>query len=83
MLLNTMGHGECFGEYSMLDDMPASASVVATEAGKALRIDQARFKNFLASEDRIGRLVYRNMLKLLVERLKLREGARDLPLLVR
>ena len=34
--LNTLRAGDCFGEYSLIDQNPTSASVVATEAGELL-----------------------------------------------
>ncbi len=80
--LNTLRSGDCFGEYSLLDDMNASASVVGEELGSVLVVPNEHFRNVLASDDRIARIVYHNMLRALVGRLKRRESQLELPLIV-
>jgi CRP-like cAMP-binding protein len=75
--LNHLSKGRCFGEYSLLDEMQASASVVAATPGTVLTIPHSALLNLLASDDRIGRTVYRNMLTELVGRLKRRESQFD------
>lgn len=46
--LNIMGPGEVFGEVSLLDGAPRSATIVPLEPCAMLVIQQARFKHFLA-----------------------------------
>lgn len=75
--LNRLSKGRCFGEYSLLDEMQASASVVAMTPGAVLSIPHNELLNLLATDDRIGRTVYRNMLTELVGRLKRRESQYD------
>ncbi|GLQ35697.1 Crp/Fnr family transcriptional regulator [Amylibacter marinus] len=41
--------GDCFGEFSALDDSPRSASVVASEECLAARIDQANYIRLMQS----------------------------------
>ena len=68
--LNMLQAGDCFGEYSLLDDQPTSASVVASEAGELLKIPRAAFEAVLHSHDRVAKTVYGNMLRILIERLR-------------
>src|SRR5262245_37992074 len=39
--LNTLKAGDCFGEYSLIDQQPASASVIATQPGELLQVTKA------------------------------------------
>src|SRR5262245_49808015 len=68
--LSTLRAGDCFGEYSLLDQQPTSASVVAAEAGKLLKITQPAFEAILQANDRIAKTVYGNMLHILIDRLR-------------
>jgi len=68
--LNTLTAGDCFGEYSLLDQQPTAASVVATEAGELLKIPQPVFETILQAHDRIAKIVYSNMLRILIGRLR-------------
>ncbi len=81
-ILNTLAAESCFGEYSMLDDMPASASVVGEKPGRMFRIDHAKLHNLLSLDDHLARIVYRNMLVELVGRLKRRESEIDRSLII-
>ena len=38
--LNTLKEGDCFGEYSLIDQQPASASVIATQPGELRTLRQ-------------------------------------------
>ncbi len=80
--LNLLVPGDYFGEYSLTDGRPASASIVALEPGSLLRISKNDFEDFLSGDDRIGRTVYHNLLKLLVKRLRQREEEYDQVLIV-
>jgi CRP-like cAMP-binding protein len=62
--------GDCIGEYSFVDNNPASASVAAKSASEVFRISHAEFQRKLDAEPEIGRNVYRNLLRLLVARLR-------------
>jgi CRP/FNR family transcriptional regulator, cyclic AMP receptor protein len=68
--LNALRAGDCFGEYSLLDHQPHSASVVATEAGELLKIPHPAFEAILQAHDRIAKTVYANMLRTLIGRLR-------------
>ena len=62
--------GDCFGEYSLLDNQPASASVVAAEASQAIQIPRRDFNSVLMSDYRVAKTVYHNLLLLLTGRLR-------------
>jgi CRP-like cAMP-binding protein len=68
--LTTLRAGDCFGEYSLLDSQPHSASVVATKAGELLKIPHPTFEAILHAHDRIAKTVYANMLRTLIGRLR-------------
>jgi CRP-like cAMP-binding protein len=62
--------GDCIGEYSFVDKNPASASVASKSPSEVFRISHAEFQRKLDGEPEIGRNVYRNLLCLLVARLR-------------
>lgn len=62
--------GDCFGEYSLIDNQPASASVVAAESSQAIQIPRREFNSVLMSDYRIAKSVYHNLLLLLTDRLR-------------
>jgi len=62
--------GDCFGEYSLLDNHPASASVIAAEPSQAIQIPRREFNSVLMSDYRIAKTVYHNLLLLLTGRLR-------------
>ena len=68
--LNTLNEGDCFGEYSLIDQQPASASVIATQPGELLKITKPAFDAILQSDDRVAKAVYHNVLHLLIKRLR-------------
>ncbi len=62
--------GDFFGEYSLIDSKPASASVIATQDGELIKITKNGLDNILENNDCIAKTVYLNILKILVERLR-------------
>ncbi len=68
--LNTLTQYDCFGEYALLDAQPASASVIALTPARLLQLPKTQFENWLAGDDRIAATVYRNLLQLLIQRLR-------------
>jgi len=79
--LNTLMQYDCFGEYSLLDGQPTSASVIAITAARLLKIPYTDFKNWLAGDDRIAQIVYRNLSQLLVYRLRQKDLELDLDIM--
>ena len=78
--LNILKAGDCFGEYSIIDKAPASASIAATQAGELLKIPEEEF-NLIMVNDVIGKRVYYNMLQILIKRLREKEKGLDLVLI--
>jgi CRP-like cAMP-binding protein len=70
--------GDCIGEYSFVDKNPASASVAAKVPSEVFRISQAEFERKLDADPALGRIVYRNLLHLLVARLREENQVLDL-----
>jgi CRP-like cAMP-binding protein len=68
--LNTLKEGDCFGEYSLIDQQPASASVIAIQPGELMKITKPAFDAILQSDDRVAKTVYHNALHLLIKRLR-------------
>ncbi len=68
--LSKLSPSSCFGEYALIDDQPASASVIATEQTKLFRISKDSFESILGSSDAIAKTIYKNLLTILVNRLR-------------
>ena len=79
--LNMLNQGDCFGEYSLIEKTKASASVVGVEPGEVLKIPESAFQQIMA-DDRIGKRVYRNLLHILIKRLRKKEEELDLVLVL-
>jgi len=78
LVLDTIGPGDCIGEYSFIDKQPASASVVALEPAKAFAVAHDAFEEVLRSDSVVGHVVYENLLRLLIERLRREIASLDL-----
>jgi CRP/FNR family cyclic AMP-dependent transcriptional regulator len=76
--LNTLGPGESLGVYSLIDKQEASCSVMALEETATLSISRERFEQLVQMNQRIGKAVYRNLLNLLVKRLREKDKELDL-----
>ena len=80
IILNILHEGDCFGEYSLIEKKPGSASVIGQQSGEVLKLDKTRFED-LMTNDRIGKVVYRNLLRILIRRLRKKEEELDLVLI--
>lgn len=80
--LNVLGPGRCFGEYGVIDDQPSSASAQAITAARLCALASDEFRNIVSRNDRIGRIVYANLLRFLVSRLRAKDKELDLVLFV-
>jgi len=80
--LNVLGRGRCFGEYGVIDDRPSSASAQALRAARLCFLPTAEFRRITAENERIGRIVYENLLRFLVSRLRSKDKELDLILFV-
>jgi CRP-like cAMP-binding protein len=78
--LNELKPHDCFGEYSLFDRQPASASVVALEPCRLCKLTRSNFDQFLAGNDRVARTIYHNLLRILIRRLRRKDQEIDLTL---
>lgn len=78
--LATLKSGDCFGEYSIFDDKPASASVIGMRDGQLIRIKREAFRTVLGKHDRVAKSIYYNLLRILVERQ--RAAGKDMDILM-
>ncbi len=66
--LGRLTQGDCIGEYSIIDNQPASASVIAIEPCKIFAISRSEFEKIIISSDYLASIIYKNMLKVLIKR---------------
>lgn len=76
--LNRLGPGRCLGEYGVIDDQPSSASAAALTAVKLCFLPKAKFRRLVERNDRVGRIVYANLLRYLVHRLRGKDKELDI-----
>lgn len=79
--LNVLGPGRCFGEYGVIDDQPSSASAQALTAARLCLLVTAELRRIVGEHDRIGKVVYANLLRFLVSRLRAKDRELDLVML--
>ena len=79
--LNILNKGDCFGEYSLIERMPASASVAGVEPGEVIKITDNGFDRIMA-DDRVAKTVYYNLLHVLIKRLRKKEQELDMVLVI-
>ncbi len=82
MRLNVLGPGRCFGEYGVIDDRTSSASAQALRPAQLCFLPTAEFRRLTAEHDRIGKVIYANLLRFLVNRLRAKDKELDLVLFV-
>lgn len=79
--LNVVGPEAILGEYSLIDNEPASASAVTRTDTAFFYMDREDFERLVSDEDRIGKQVYYNLVRVLVERLREKDRELDLEIL--
>lgn len=62
--------GEVFGEMSLLEEGPRSASAITTEPARVVRIGGSDLKGFIERQPQWGLIVMRNMARIMAHRLK-------------
>lgn len=68
--LSKMSSGACLGEYSLIDNNLASASVVCLEETTLFKITRLDFEELVDTSNRLGNIIYRNLLLALIQRLR-------------
>ncbi len=62
--------GMLLGEYSFIDGKPASASVECLARGELYGVGRRDFEKIVESSNKVGKVIYRNLLYALVNRLR-------------
>lgn len=62
--------GDCVGEYSLLDGQPLSATARALEPSRLFFLPSGQFRALVEGDSRIGCVLYRNLARYLVRRLR-------------
>jgi len=76
--LNRLSQGDCIGEYSLIDNEPASASVVATEPCKVFKLSREEFGEIITYSNTLEKTIYKNMLKVLIKRSRQSDSELDI-----
>lgn len=69
-LVNMLVDGECIGEYSFVDEQPASATVRANTDVELLELSHDVLRDALDADCELRAQLYKNLLESLVERLR-------------
>ncbi len=75
--LGYRGPGDLLGEYSLLDGLPAAATVTSQAPGLLFRISHDALRSLLAASPEVSSVVYRNMLGYLVAQLRAQDQEFD------
>ena len=67
VILSVLGSGECFGEMSLIDDAPRSASVITLESSDFMSIAKESFKAVLMTSPEISLRIMKGLVKRLRE----------------
>ncbi len=67
VILAMIGPGECFGEMSLIDDAPRSASVITVESSDFMAINKDNFKSMLTQSNEMCLAVMKGLVKRLRE----------------
>ncbi len=78
--LGALRAGSCFGEFSLFDRAPVGATVIALEPSEIVRIDTTEVEELLGASPHVASVVYRNLIRELVGRI--RRTNRDYDLLL-
>ena len=76
--LQTLEKGDLLGEYSFVDGNVASASVRVLEAGSLYSVSRENFEKIVESSNHVGKLIYYNLLRALIIRLRKHNEEMDL-----
>ena len=68
--LAELGPGSFFGEMSLMDNQPTSATIRATEACEVVVVSREKFEQLMESNDRIALKVYHAFCRTLMDRLR-------------
>jgi CRP/FNR family cyclic AMP-dependent transcriptional regulator len=75
--LATLGAGDIFGEYSLFDGQPVSATVFAVQDTRVAWIEKSALDAFVDGHREAGRRFYETIAKMLVGRLRAKDAELD------
>lgn len=78
MRINELPPGSCFGELSLVTTQSATATVRAQTAVRVVELSGESLFPLLDACDRLARIFYRNLLELLIERVKEKDEEMEL-----
>jgi len=76
--LATLGGGEIFGEYSLFDGQPVSATVFAVEPTRVAWLEKSALDAFVDGYREAGRRFYESVTRILVGRLRAKDAELDI-----
>jgi CRP/FNR family cyclic AMP-dependent transcriptional regulator len=76
--LTELGPGDCFGEYAFVDRQPASATIRASDDCEVYSIAHDTLEKFLDTHHSVASVIYKNLLRILVGRLRASNAELDL-----
>ena len=76
--LNTMGPGRCLGEYSLIDEHSTSAAARSGAGAKLFFLSREEFRSIAEGDARVGKVIYLNLLRFLITRLRAKDEELDL-----
>ena len=76
--LNTIGPGRCLGEYSLIDEHSTSAAARSMAGAKLFFLSREEFRSIAEGDARVGKVIYLNLLRFLITRLRAKDEELDL-----
>jgi CRP/FNR family cyclic AMP-dependent transcriptional regulator len=76
--LATLVGGDIFGEYSLFDGRPVSATVFAVQATRVAWLEKSALDAFVDRHPEAGRRVYESIARILVDRLRTKDAELDI-----
>ena len=76
--LNTLGPGRCLGEYSLIDEHATSAAARSLGGAKLFFLSREEFRSIAEGDARVGKVIYLNLLRFLITRLRAKDEELDL-----
>ncbi len=76
--LATLKAGDIFGEYSLFDGEPVSATVYAAEPTRVASLARSSLDSFVEGHNEGGRRLYESIVRVLVRRLRAKDAELDI-----
>jgi CRP-like cAMP-binding protein len=73
-----LGPGRCLGEYSLIDEHSTSAAARSMTGAKLFFLSREEFRSIAEGDARVGKVIYLNLLRFLITRLRAKDEELDL-----